>query len=89
MGSLLVFGSEDCMAWEDTVELIEQLESSEDFYPAIECLDPVEHNEKFQEYNLVICPSFVYEGELIAVGPSTPEDIKSSVEELEKNQIKE
>ncbi len=82
MDSLLVFGSEECMSWDPTVEVIEQLRNDEDFEASIKVLDPVEHEETFRDYGLVICPSTVYRGEVISVGPPSIENVKEKVREL-------
>jgi hypothetical protein len=73
---LLIFASDECMGWETTRETIETLRDNSDFQPSIEVLDPTENQELFREYELTVCPSFLLDDELIAVGPTTPDKIQ-------------
>lgn len=81
MGDLLVYGSEDCLGWQDVRELLETLRDDSRLDLDITVKDPFEHREEFQEKGLVVCPSFLHDGELIAVGTPDFEDLTSSLED--------
>lgn len=70
------------MGWEETREALDELEDDPDFEPGIVQLDPAEHEQRFRELGLVVCPSIVYRDEIIAVGPPNADSIKTIVKEL-------
>jgi hypothetical protein len=74
------------MGWDETREILDELESDPEFSVDITRLDPVEHRDQFRKYGLVVCPSFVYRDEVIAVGPPNPESIKERVKELSSSE---
>lgn len=79
MSELLVYGSEDCMGWEDVEDLLDELKSDPDCNIEIDVRDPAKHWEEFQDKGLVVCPSFLFNDELIAVGPQDPDDLKEII----------
>lgn len=81
---LIVFCSEDCLSWEETFQVIDELEADPDFSPAIKRMDPDDHQQTFREYGLTICPSIVYKDEVIHVGPPERDFIKQKVKELNR-----
>lgn len=79
MEELLVFGSEDCMSWEETTEVLDRLENDDEVPVSFRILDPVENSELFKKYELVICPSIVHQDELISVGPPNFDYLKQKI----------
>lgn len=80
VGELLVYGSEDCLGWQEISELIETLRNEPRLDVSVTVRDPLEHRDEFQEKGLVICPSFLYEGELIAVGPPDRDELLQTID---------
>lgn len=79
MSRLIVYGSDSCLGWQDTLEALDALEKDPDFAPTIEVRRLADHGDEFRQLGTVICPAFVFEGEVIEVGPSNPETIKDTV----------
>lgn len=79
MSSLIVYGSDGCLGWQDTLEALETLEEDPDFSSTIEIRRPEDHEDEFRQLGTVICPAFVFEGEVIEVGPPNLERIKDTV----------
>jgi hypothetical protein len=71
------------MSWDRTIDVINRLKEDDEVLASIEILDPVEHDDLFRDYGLVICPSIVYRDEVISVGPPNFEHVKDKVKELD------
>lgn len=79
MPSLIIYGSEDCLGWEDTLEVVEKLKSDPEFGFPVEIRSPENHEQAFRELGAVICPAYVFEDEVISVGPTDHDYIKRSI----------
>lgn len=81
---LIVYGSENCIGWKDVQALLGELRSREPEY-VIEVRDPADHREEFREKGLVVCPSFLFGGELIAVGVPRVQTLREKIDERRKH----
>lgn len=78
MDTLLVFASEDCIGWDELKQVLSRLRDREP-ETNIEIKCPIEYEEEFHERGLVICPSVIYDDELIAVGVPTLEELEEKI----------
>ena len=76
MGTLVVYGSEDCPGWSEVQPVLRDFRETTGPETTVRVKDPVEHAEEFYGHGLVVCPSILYEGELIVVGVPTLSELK-------------
>lgn len=81
---LIVYGSKDCMGWQDVQALLAELRQPGDLDYVIDVRDPAEHPEEFRDKGLVVCPSYLFNGELIAVGVPRAETLRDKIEQRRK-----
>lgn len=80
MSTLIVYGSKGCLGWEETLEFLDTLQNDPDFSPVIEIRNLKNHREEFEELGAMICPAYVFRGEVIAVGTPDPAFLKDAVD---------
>jgi len=79
MDTLTVYAEQDCIGWDELNQVLSEFRAQEDVPVSVEVKSPSEYPDEFHGHGLVVCPSVLYDDELIVVGVPTVEELNQKV----------